>query len=79
MKPTCHECTEVKEIVKKKCMVQAALVLLVQHFGMQRPERSLAYLAALELGDTLADMTDIALDNSQLGGALRFFLGQLLD
>ena len=27
MKPTCHECIEVKEIVKKKCMVQAALVL----------------------------------------------------
>ena len=29
MKPTCHECIEVKEIVKKKCMVQAALVLLL--------------------------------------------------
>lgn len=29
MKPTCHECIEVKEIVKKKCMVQAALALLL--------------------------------------------------
>ena len=29
MKPTCHERIEVKEIVKKKCMVQAALVLLL--------------------------------------------------
>ena len=29
MKPTCHECIEVKEVVKKKCMVQAALALLL--------------------------------------------------